>query len=67
MRVEVDRDLCVGAGQCVLAAPDIFDQGVEDGLSVVLQNEPAPGRRPAVRDATQRCPAQAIELIDDEG
>ncbi|MFE4059271.1 ferredoxin, partial [Streptomyces sp. NPDC059096] len=40
MRVTVDQESCVGAGQCVLNAPDVFDQD-DDGF-VVLLNE-APG------------------------
>ncbi|WP_415852310.1 ferredoxin, partial [Streptomyces albus] len=26
MRVEADQPKCVASGQCVLAAPDVFDQ-----------------------------------------
>ena len=26
MRVIVDKELCIGAGQCVVTAPDVFDQ-----------------------------------------
>jgi ferredoxin len=26
MRVSLQKDLCIGAGQCVLAAPAVFDQ-----------------------------------------
>lgn len=35
-RVGAERDRCVGAGQCVLAAPGVFDQDEEDGLVRVL-------------------------------
>ncbi|MFF0087030.1 ferredoxin [Streptomyces canus] len=30
MRIDVDADRCVGAGQCVMAAPKVFDQN-DDG------------------------------------
>ena len=30
MKVVIDQDKCVGAGQCVLLAPDVFDQRDED-------------------------------------
>jgi len=33
MRVTVDQDRCIAAGQCVAAAPDVFDQRDEDGMS----------------------------------
>ncbi|HEY6793343.1 MAG TPA: ferredoxin [Kineosporiaceae bacterium] len=59
----VDRDLCIGAGLCVLTAPDVFDQD-DDGLVVVLARDGAdPGAGPhtdAVREATRRCPSGAL-------
>ena len=64
----VDRDVCVGAGQCVLAAPDVFDQSDEDGLSYVLLDPVPAEQAAAVRDAVYRCPARAVSLeeIADE-
>jgi ferredoxin len=35
MRFTVDRDRCIGAGNCVMNAPDLFDQD-DDGLVVLL-------------------------------
>jgi ferredoxin len=64
-RVRVDRDVCVGAGQCVLAAPGVFDQGDQDGLSYVLVDPVPPALAPAVQDAAARCPARAV-LLDAE-
>jgi ferredoxin len=58
----VDRDVCVGAGQCVLAAPAVFDQSDEDGLSYVLLDPVPPEQASAVRDAVYRCPARAVSL-----
>jgi ferredoxin len=62
MRVIVDTGRCVGAGQCVLADPEVFDQSEEDGTSLLLQPVPPPTHRDAVRDAADRCPARAIRL-----
>ncbi|MEV6800413.1 ferredoxin [Micromonospora rifamycinica] len=60
--VSVDRGRCCGSGNCVLAAPEVFDQNDTDGL--VLLRDPAP--RAALRDRVQRavdlCPADAIRL-----
>jgi ferredoxin len=66
VHVEVDRDVCVGAGQCVLAAPAVFDQGEDDGLSVVLVSSPPLEQHQSVRDARWRCPARAIALSEDD-
>jgi ferredoxin len=62
MKVAVDQDKCVGAGQCVLLAPDVFDQRDEDGVVVLLRKNPATELHDDVRQAAQVCPALAIEL-----
>jgi ferredoxin len=59
VRIVADRDRCVGAGQCALAAPDVFDSG-EDGLVVVLR--PDAGASDAVLEAVDLCPASALSL-----
>jgi ferredoxin len=62
MKVTVEADKCVAAGQCVLLAPQVFDQREEDGAVVLLDAEPAPDLHAAVRDAEALCPAAAIHL-----
>ncbi|MFC8080944.1 ferredoxin [Streptomyces sp. NPDC057307] len=63
MRVTADRDLCIGAGQCVLAAPEIFDQD-DDGLVVVVDSTPPESRLDAADEAALMCPARAISVTD---
>lgn len=65
MKVSVDRDRCCGAGQCVLTAPEVFDQGDDDGVVVLLDARPAPDRHASVREAAAVCPAGAITVSDD--
>ena len=64
MRVTIDEDGCVGAGQCVLAAPDVFDQRDEDGIVVLLDETPSPHLHDATREAAVLCPALAIHLAE---
>ncbi|MEC3992456.1 ferredoxin [Actinacidiphila sp. DG2A-62] len=66
MRITVDTDKCCGAGQCVLAAPDVFDQREEDGIVVLLTEHPAQELRADVETAAQVCPAGAIVLELEE-
>ncbi|MEV7009135.1 ferredoxin [Streptosporangium sp. NPDC051022] len=65
MKVIVDEGRCCGAGQCVLIAPEVFDQRDEDGIVVLLEPEPAADRHAAVREAAAVCPAAAIRVEDD--
>jgi ferredoxin len=64
MNVVIDQDKCVGAGQCVLLAPDVFDQRDEDGIVVLLQENPPEQLHEDVRQAARVCPALAIQLDD---
>jgi ferredoxin len=64
MRVEVDVPKCVGSGQCVLLAPDVFDQREEDGMVVLLDERPPVDLHDAVREAAVVCPAAVIRLVE---
>jgi ferredoxin len=64
MRVEVDVEKCVASGQCVLIAPEVFDQRDEDGLVVLLDETPAPEHHDRVRESAMVCPAAAIRLVE---
>jgi ferredoxin len=55
-------DLCVGGGMCVMAAPAVFSQDEDDGLVVVLDDNPPAEEHEAVREAARLCPAMAIHV-----
>jgi ferredoxin len=63
MRVTADRTVCVGAGMCVLTAPEVFDQD-DDGLVTVLQSEPDAGNQPPAHEAGNLCPSGAVRIIE---
>ncbi|MEV7423847.1 ferredoxin [Streptomyces sp. NPDC091212] len=62
MRIAIDEDKCCGAGQCVLAADDLFDQRDEDGVVVLLDPAPPADAFDRAREAATLCPAAAIEV-----
>ena len=62
MRVIVDLDVCQAHGDCVVAAPDIFDLGEEDDVVTVLIPEPGEELRSAAERAVQDCPVSAIRI-----
>ncbi|GAA2697032.1 MULTISPECIES: ferredoxin [Actinosynnema] len=61
VHVTTDSVRCVGAGQCAMISPEVFDQD-DDGLVVVLQDRPAENLHDSVRQAADLCPARTIVL-----
>ncbi|MFI5798708.1 ferredoxin [Streptomyces sp. NPDC051677] len=64
MHVTLDEPKCVAAGQCVLAAPEVFDQRDEDGVAILLDADPREELHAGVREAAAICPAAAIHLAE---
>ena len=64
MRVAVDQDRCISAGQCAATAPDVFDQRDEDGVVVLVKAVPDAAEEGDVRQAAAVCPALAIQVQD---
>jgi ferredoxin len=62
MRVTADREICIGAGMCVLTAPELFDQD-DDGIVTPLQAEPG-SHEEAAREAAKLCPSGAVQIIE---
>lgn len=61
MKPVVDRDLCIGCGVCEEACPEVF-RLAEDGIAVVIAEEPGPELYGPVRDAADMCPVEAISI-----
>jgi ferredoxin len=64
MQIEFDEPKCVAAGQCVMVAPELFDQREDDGVAIVLDASPAPEHHDEAREAAAVCPAAAIRLVE---
>jgi ferredoxin len=58
MRITADTNVCISAGMCALTAPEVFDQGDDDGLVTVLRPDPPEELREAVR----LCPSGALDI-----
>ena len=66
MKVTVDREKCVASGQCVLAAAAVFDQDENDGVVILLNDNPSTDQYDAVRLAAQMCPSSVIEVTEED-
>jgi ferredoxin len=64
MHIDIDKDLCIGAGQCALAAPNVFTQD-DDGYSTLLPDHQDGTRDPMAREAARACPVGAIAVSGD--
>lgn len=62
MLIIADTSRCVGAGQCVLTDPEVFDQEESDGTVVVLVEHLADTQLDRARQAARCCPSQALSL-----
>ena len=79
-KIVVDRNLCIGAGSCVVVAPTVFELNGEN-KAVLKQKDGTKNSGPvekvnledeAITDeallaAAQSCPTQAVFLYDEEG
>jgi ferredoxin len=64
LEVRIDRDLCVGFGDCITAAPDAFELD-GDGVAVFLR--PQTVSRGQLLAACASCPVDAITVHDENG
>lgn len=72
IRVRIDREECILCGACWDVCPEVFEEGLEEGLSQIVQeyrvsDDPALGEVPedledCVRDAAADCPVEIIHV-----
>ena len=62
LRIEVDRERCMGSGNCAFHAPATFD--LDDDLkAVVLDPDGDPVEK--VELAVEACPTNALRAVDN--
>ena len=62
LKIEINRELCMGSGNCSFWAPGVFDLD-DEGIAVVLDPTAAPEDKVIL--AGQGCPTQAISITKD--
>ncbi|MFB6894059.1 ferredoxin [Kitasatospora sp. NPDC056327] len=67
MQVNVERDRCCSSGQCVMTAPEVFEQDDRDGLVRALVSVVPAARSADARLAAELCPGGAITVTEDDG
>ena len=60
--IKIDREACMGSGNCSFWAPGVFDLD-DDGIAVVIDQGAAPDDKIVL--AGQGCPTHAISIVKD--
>ena len=61
--IRIDRETCMGSGNCSFWAPGVFDLD-DDGIAIVIDATGAPDDKIVL--AAQGCPTQAIAIFDGD-
>jgi len=73
MKVTIDRDECISCGTCWEHCPEFFEEGLDDGMSQVVEayctggdwaTGDAPDDLDCVRTAADLCPVEIIHVQD---
>ncbi len=62
LEIDIDRDACMGSGNCMFAAPGVFELD-DDSVARVVDPEASPEE--AVVTAARQCPTHAITVRRD--
>ena len=62
VEINIDREKCMGSGNCSFWAPATFDLD-DEGVAIVIDPEGDPDEKVVL--AAQGCPTQAIEVFKD--
>jgi ferredoxin len=59
VKITIDRDTCIGSGNCVHWVPTVFDQD-DEGYAIVIDPAGAPEEK--IREAARNCPTRSIAV-----
>ncbi|MFA5883226.1 MAG: ferredoxin [Acidimicrobiia bacterium] len=62
LRIEINREVCMGSGNCLFWAPGVFDLD-DEGIAIVV--DPAGASEDKIALAVDGCPTRAITLVRD--
>jgi ferredoxin len=65
VKIAADRERCIGSGNCVFVAPDVFDQDEEQAHVLLRISNPPEHLRGKVEEAISGCPVSALALAED--
>ncbi|UAK31275.1 ferredoxin [Nocardia asteroides] len=60
IHAHIDAAVCNGYGNCLVAAPEVFDLDPETNIAFTQPGRPAEGDRDSLFEAEADCPVRAI-------
>ena len=65
--VRIERDLCIGSGNCVNLAPEVFELDEQNLVSFTEEGEASSVERERLEEACVLCPVDALLVYDEAG
>ena len=65
LRIRIDRTRCIGSGNCVNVAPEVFELGPD--RIVTFRDDARAVERERMVEACRVCPVDALFAFDEEG
>ncbi len=65
LTIQIDRDLCVGFGDCIDVTPDVFEFD-EEGIAIFKEDNPEVDRD-TLLESCLSCPVDALLALDGGG
>ena len=65
LKIQIDRTLCVGFGDCIDAAAEVFE--LDDEGIVAFKEPPGSVERGRLLEACASCPVDALVAWDEQG
>lgn len=63
MRIELDREACVGHGRCYTLAPEVYEAD-DEGYCAGSVHDVAPEHEAQARRGARNCPEDALTIIE---
>ena len=62
IKIKIQKDRCIGSGQCTINSPKFFSQSEEDGIVELIETDAQMKFFEELSNVEELCPAGVIEL-----